>query len=114
MTFTFTKKGEQLKESPVPVLQQPSQRLRPRAPSQNHMGTSQPPASEPRLCLGASGLCLHWLCVSFSKMGPRESERPERALEGVMLSVKQDIIKHIWYDLVGNFGGLGTFKNVSI
>lgn len=31
-----------------------------------------------------------------------------------MLGVKRDVIKHIWYDLVGNFGGLGTLKNVSI
>lgn len=47
-------------------------------------------------------------------MGPREPERPKRVHEGVSLGVKRDVIKHIWYDLVGNFGGLGTLKNVSI
>ena len=31
-----------------------------------------------------------------------------------MLRVKLDVIKHIWHDLVGYIGGLGTLKNFSI
>ena len=44
-------------------------------------------------------------------MGPKVSENTKKAHKGVMLSVKLDVIKYIWYELVDDFLGLGSFKN---
>ena len=45
-------------------------------------------------------------CASVSKMCPKVSKKPNRAHEDVMFRVKLDILKPIWYDLVGYFGNL--------
>lgn len=50
---------------------------------------------------------LDLFCVSVSKMCPAVSEKSERAHKGITLSVKLDIIKHIWYNLVGYLGVCG-------
>lgn len=43
-------------------------------------------------------------------MCPEVLEKPKKAHNGVKVSVKLDIIRCIWYELVGYFEGLGTLK----
>lgn len=43
-------------------------------------------------------------------MGPNVSEKPKRARKDVTLSIKLDVIKRIWHNLVGYLGGLGMLK----
>lgn len=66
------------------------------------------------LCPLANVLYFNLLCSSVSQMCPKFSEKPKSACKGVTLSVKLDVIKHIWYDLLGNFVGLETLKIFSI
>lgn len=56
---------------------------------------------------------LIYLCI-FGKMYPKVSEKSKRAHKGVMLSVKLDIIKHIWCDLVDYFLVREMLKTFSI
>lgn len=42
-------------------------------------------------------------------MCPKISEKPKRVPKGVLRSVKL-VIKHIWYDLVGDIFGSGNTK----
>lgn len=44
----------------------------------------------------------------------RHDRKRKRASKGVMLRIKLDVIKHVWYDFVGYFLGLGTLKIFSI
>lgn len=57
-------------------------------------------------CLSICALTRFILCI-VSNMLSKASEKPKRAHRGAMLSVNLDIIKCIWYDSVGYFGGLG-------
>lgn len=47
-------------------------------------------------------------------MGPKVSGELKRAHESVMLTVKLDVIKHIWYDLVHYLEVRGTLKIFSV
>lgn len=51
-------------------------------------------------------LYLDLFCVSVSKMYTEVSEKLKRAHKGIR--VKLNVIKGIWYDLVGYTLGLGT------
>lgn len=51
-------------------------------------------------------------CASVSKMRPEIPGQPKRVYKAVMLSIKLDLIKHIWDNLAGYSLGLGTLKNI--
>lgn len=54
------------------------------------------------------------VCASVGKTCPKVSEKLKRARKGVRLSIKLDVIKHIRYDLVGYFWGVGMLSFISI
>lgn len=55
-------------------------------------------------------VCLDLFHASISKMCLKVSEKAKRAHKGVTLYVKLDVIKCIWYNLVGYF--MGMCKNI--
>lgn len=55
-------------------------------------------------------LYLDLVCASVSKLCPRVSEKPKRGHKDVMINIKLDIIKHMYYHLIGYFLGGRVLK----
>ena len=57
-------------------------------------------------------LYLDLFCSFVSKMCPKVSEKPKKANKGVRLSIKLDIVRCVWYDLVVYFLYVRMLKNI--
>lgn len=53
-------------------------------------------------------LYVDLFCAAVSKMCNEVSGKLKRAHKDIILSIKLNVIKGIWYDLVGYILGLGT------
>lgn len=110
------KKGEKWKQRLF--CSQPSQRqLREAAPHTRAAGLGRTAQLPPENLTQHPGTATESICaltqVILFTMLSRCVLRPQKSLKagkGVTLSVKLDVIKHIWYELVGYILGLGNVK----